>query len=195
MAYSAVPTVTTGDTWSAANHNTYIRDNFAAGVPDIFTAAGDLAYASAANAAAPLAIGSAGLPLVSNGSLPIWGSFIYKRQGGSDVDWNTKNVGSTDISSSDNYTPSNSILQAGVLASTCLNGETSTSVVLTFPMPFAAVPIVIPMFYHTNAFNGSLPQCSATSVSESFCLLNTYYSQAQSGDKANAVIWLAMGPI
>ena len=28
MSYTTVPTVSTGDTWTAANHNTYIRDNF-----------------------------------------------------------------------------------------------------------------------------------------------------------------------
>jgi hypothetical protein len=55
MAYNPVPTVATGDPWSAANANTYWRDNFAAGVPDIFTAAGDMAYATAANVAAVLA--------------------------------------------------------------------------------------------------------------------------------------------
>lgn len=59
MAYSAVPTYVTGDLFSAANANTYWRDNFAAGVPDIFTAAGDIAYGTAANAASPLAIGDA----------------------------------------------------------------------------------------------------------------------------------------
>lgn len=58
MAYNAVPTVTTGDLWTASNHNTYIRDNFAAGVPDIFTTKGDLAVASGANAAVRLAVGS-----------------------------------------------------------------------------------------------------------------------------------------
>lgn len=30
MAYSAVPTVATGDLWTAANHNQYIKDNFTA---------------------------------------------------------------------------------------------------------------------------------------------------------------------
>lgn len=30
MGYSAVPTVAPGDAWSAAQHNTYVRDNFAA---------------------------------------------------------------------------------------------------------------------------------------------------------------------
>jgi len=72
MAYNAVPTVATGDTWSAANHNTYIRDNFAAGVPDIFTAAGDIAYATAANAAAQLAIGTSDQSLAVVSGLPAW---------------------------------------------------------------------------------------------------------------------------
>lgn len=57
MAYNAVPTVSNGDTWTAANWNTYVRDNFAAGIPDIFTARGDIALATGANAAARLAIG------------------------------------------------------------------------------------------------------------------------------------------
>lgn len=57
MAYSPVPTVVTGDLWTAANHNTYIKDNLAALWP--YTAAGDIAVASGANALARLAIGSA----------------------------------------------------------------------------------------------------------------------------------------
>jgi hypothetical protein len=48
MAYNAVPTVATGDSWSASQHNTYIRDNFTALWP--YTTAGDLAFASASNA-------------------------------------------------------------------------------------------------------------------------------------------------
>jgi len=57
-AYTPVPTVNTGDLWTAANHNTYIRDNFAAGVPDIFTTKGDLALASGADAAGRLGVGA-----------------------------------------------------------------------------------------------------------------------------------------
>ena len=74
MAYNAVPTVATGDTWSAANHNTYIRDNFAAGIPDIFTSAGDIAYAIAANSATILPIGSSDSILTVSGGVPSWGS-------------------------------------------------------------------------------------------------------------------------
>jgi hypothetical protein len=81
MAYNAVPTVATGDPWSAANHNTYIRDNFAAGVPDIFTAAGQLAYATGANAAAALATGVARkiLRMNSAANAPEWAGAIVTR--------------------------------------------------------------------------------------------------------------------
>jgi hypothetical protein len=64
MAYTPVPTVATGDLWSAANHNSYIRDNFAAGVPDIITAKGDLPVGLSVNAAGVLAIGA-------NGQIPV----------------------------------------------------------------------------------------------------------------------------
>jgi hypothetical protein len=72
MAYTVVPTVATGDLWTAANHNTYIRDNFAASVPDVFITAGDLVYGSAADVAARLGIGSAGQVLTVSGGLPAW---------------------------------------------------------------------------------------------------------------------------
>ena len=60
MAYTPIPTQNTGDLWTAANHNTYIKDNFAAGVPAIFTAKGDLAVASASGVAGRLAAGTNG---------------------------------------------------------------------------------------------------------------------------------------
>lgn len=46
MAYSLVPLVTTGDLWTAANHNTYVRDNFAVTAPGVVTDAGDMVYAN-----------------------------------------------------------------------------------------------------------------------------------------------------
>lgn len=61
MAYTAVPTAYNDSPgWSASWVNKYIKDNFAAGVPDIFTTKGDLAVATAANAATRLAIGADG---------------------------------------------------------------------------------------------------------------------------------------
>lgn len=44
---STVPTVANGDSWSAAQHNTYLRDNIEALWP--YTTAGDIAFASASN--------------------------------------------------------------------------------------------------------------------------------------------------
>jgi hypothetical protein len=51
MAYSAIPTITTGDVATASWGNTYLKDNFAAGVPDIFTTDGDMAVGTGDNAA------------------------------------------------------------------------------------------------------------------------------------------------
>lgn len=76
MAYTPIPTSTTGETWTAANHNTYIKANFAAGIPDIFTAKGDLAVSSDTDAASALAVGTDGqiLKVTSSDTLGVaWG--------------------------------------------------------------------------------------------------------------------------
>jgi trimeric autotransporter adhesin len=66
MAYTALPEKSTGDSWTAENHNTYVKDNFASGVPDIFTTKGDLAVATAADTAARLAAGTNGHVLTAD---------------------------------------------------------------------------------------------------------------------------------
>lgn len=68
MAYTVVPTVVTGEVWTATNHNTYVRANFLATVPDIFTAKGDLAVASGADAAGILNVGADGQVLKASSS-------------------------------------------------------------------------------------------------------------------------------
>lgn len=50
MAYQTVPTVLTGDSWSAAQHNTYIRDNFTTLWP--YTADGQIGLTTSATAMA-----------------------------------------------------------------------------------------------------------------------------------------------
>jgi len=62
MAYSALPVKVAGDTITLTNWNN-LRDNFAAGVPDIFTTLGDLAVATAADTATRLAAGADGCEL------------------------------------------------------------------------------------------------------------------------------------
>ena len=57
MSFSSVPTVANGDSWSAAQHNTYLRDNMAALFP--YTTNGDMAYRSGAGVLSRLALGAA----------------------------------------------------------------------------------------------------------------------------------------
>jgi hypothetical protein len=70
--FSTVPTVNTSDSWTASQHNTYIRDNFAA--VWVGTTAGDLDYYTSATAKSRLGIGSANQFLYSTGSAPAWGN-------------------------------------------------------------------------------------------------------------------------
>jgi hypothetical protein len=58
MAYTIVPGVIEGDSWTAKDMNKYVRDNFAAGVPDIFTTKGDIAVATGADTAVRVGVGS-----------------------------------------------------------------------------------------------------------------------------------------
>lgn len=68
MAFVTVPEVSTGDHWSAKDINQYFRDNFAAGIPDIFTAKGDIVSASAADAGVILSVGANGSILAADSS-------------------------------------------------------------------------------------------------------------------------------
>jgi len=78
MAYSVVPTVITGDFWTAGNNNTYIRDNWKAGIPHIFEDVGDMAYALDENSAGKLPLGTARKVLQVNdaGIAPEWTGII-----------------------------------------------------------------------------------------------------------------------
>lgn len=60
MAYTDIPTVAVGDLYSADNFNTYLRDNFAAGIPDKFTAKGDIAFGEGTDTIGILSVGSNG---------------------------------------------------------------------------------------------------------------------------------------
>lgn len=78
MAYTPPPTKAAGEQWTHSDHNTYLRDNQAAGVPDIFTTKGDLAAATGADAAARLAVGSNGQVLQADSAQSTglkWASF------------------------------------------------------------------------------------------------------------------------
>lgn len=107
MAYNPVPTVATGDLWTASNHNTYIRDNFAAGVPAIFTAPGQVPYASGAGAAAILPAPADGQFLGHSAGLPAWQKPItlcVPSLTNADWDGDAKNTGTYTITASSFHT-------------------------------------------------------------------------------------------
>jgi len=70
MGITIVPSAVTGQTLSAAQWNTQVRDNIN-GIW-VLTTAGDMLYATGASAAARLAIGTANQIMISNGSAPAW---------------------------------------------------------------------------------------------------------------------------
>lgn len=179
MAYSVVPTVATGDLWTASNHNTYIRDNFAAGVPGLFSAAGDLIYGTGMQAAAKLSIGTQGkiLKVLSSG-LPGWGGPQIKRYGGSAVNWTT--IGST------SYIPDDVLVQMGAVAINNIANNTKGSVAVTFPLAFAGTPMV---FCTVQEGNGSAADVNSISTTQvSINILN------KTGVTINAVVfWMAIG--
>ena len=64
MAFTALPTYSTGDTVTAANWNTHIKDNFAAMPPDIFTATGEIFVGEGADTGGVLSPSAGRAPLV-----------------------------------------------------------------------------------------------------------------------------------
>lgn len=74
MAFNNGFTAVTGATYTAAQYNTYVRDNFTA--IWVGTTAGDIDYYTSATAKTRLAIGASGYYLTSTGSSPAWTSLL-----------------------------------------------------------------------------------------------------------------------
>jgi len=192
MSYNAVPTVSTGDTWSAANHNTYIRDNFSAGVPDIFTAAGDIVYATAANAATTLAIGTPGYSLIVNpaGDAPVWGNVnaIYSRQGGSSTDY-------TESGSSD-YPTTGVLIQIGSKQiSLPYTSANATGFTITLTTPYSVKPMI---FTSHQYVSGNRYGVSSHTLDVTNTTFKLYLSSSVAGSGANDiynVFWMAIGVV
>lgn len=72
MGYSTVPYVNSGDSWTAAQHNTYIRDNFAALWQ--YTDKGDIAIASSGYSVTKLPIGPENSILINSSDTVSWGN-------------------------------------------------------------------------------------------------------------------------
>lgn len=74
MGCTIVPSVITGQTYSAGNYNTYVKDNINSLL--VFTTAGDLVYASSSTTLARLGIGTEGYVLTVVSGLPVWATSV-----------------------------------------------------------------------------------------------------------------------
>ncbi len=150
MGITTVPSAITGQTLSAADWNTQVRDNIN-GIW-VLTTAGDIVYATGASAAARLALvtggvmyGGASAPaytptgaknayLRADGSNGVsFSSLMYRRQGGSSTIWT--NPGTT------TYTPVGLVMQSGYINITVAG--TGASVAITYPVAFVHRPHII----------------------------------------------------
>lgn len=148
MAFNNSFTAVVGATYTAAQYNTHVRDNFTA--IWVYTTAGDIVYASSATtlarlalvaggvmyggASAPawLALGAAHTFLKSaGGSAPLYGALVYRRKGGNSTDWEA--TGST------TYSPTATLIQ--IVAVQVSYSVTGTQVI-TYPETFSQRPAV-----------------------------------------------------
>ena len=192
MSYNAVPTVATGDLWSAANHNTYIRDNFAAGVPDIFSAAGQLVYGAGVDSASVLALGAAGkvLKVNSGATAPEWGDVagITARQGGDANNYDTP--GTT------NYSSPSIEMQTGVVNVVINSGWSynHTPVTVTFPHAFGDVPEVVAVGTNMSGTVGAYSLTGDTrNATASTVEITMTLGALASGNQTIRVRWIAVG--
>ena len=134
MAKSNFRTWVTGEMVTAAMLNEQIRDNG----NEIWkgTTAGDIDFYISATEKARLGIGSSNQLLTVSSGSPIWKDIhpLYRRQGGHATEWS--------VDGSTNYTPSTSIIQAGV-AKITISGSTEGTETITYPVAYSDRPIVI----------------------------------------------------
>ena len=145
MSFDNSYTAVTGATYQASEYNTYTKGNFSAiwvgtntGDMDYYTSAsaksrlslvtGGLLYGGA-SAPAWLAAGTARKILVSSGSAPSWGTFVYGRLGGSATDWQS--------SGSTSRTVTNPMIQCG-----SASVSTASAASVTFPTAFSYRPLI-----------------------------------------------------
>lgn len=193
MSYSPVPVVATGDLWTASNHNTFIRDNFAAGVPALFLAKGDLAVASGVGAAARLPSGADGHVLTADSTQPLglaWaeaasGLAVAARQGGDAANWL--------LPGSTNYTPARAILQVGVVsvAISGSSGQYNGQASVTFPLPFISSPLI---FFGSNSVSSSGVWTSIHAYSITGAGFSVWVNQG-ANYTPRQVYWLAVGAV
>lgn len=189
MAFTTVPTVATGDLWSAAQHNTYIKDNFSALF--VGSAAGDVDYYNSASTKTRLAKPTVD-SLLKNTSAgtPSWKAItdlisVPKRQGGSATDWSV--YGTT------NYTPTSALVQVGsVLVVTSAGSPATGYADVTFPVAFSYKPIILLSNTDLQS-SGIYYQLGFANVTASSVRIFFGYGATGSFYGSQTINWLAIG--
>jgi len=181
MAYNTPPTKATGDTLTAAEWNTYVRDNMAAGVPDVMGAAGDLLVGSGPDAANVLSKGDDGAVLRMIGGNVSWGVPLITRFGGHATNWAT--------SGSSIYTPDQYRMEMGVFNFASIGATTNIYGGFNFNAAFAGTPLVFLTTFKPTADVRSL--IYALTASHLDIALYNYTALTITNV---AVMWMAIGP-
>jgi hypothetical protein len=193
MAYTAIPSVVTGQTYPASAYNTYLKGNLDA--LWVYTTQGDIVYASSSSALQRLGLGTAGQVLRVNAgaTAPEWGSIatapISRRQGGHATNWST--------SGTTNYTPATSIIQVGSYSFTLPGGPVngiSGSLTITFPVAFSASPLIF-LALKLNSSNGNAYRdCEVSSrTASSFYVIYDLYNPNYVINGPIVLEWMAVG--
>ena len=188
MAYTALPTVATGDTLTAAQWNLWVKDNLSSLWPG--TAAGDIDYYDSATTKAKLAKPSVDAVLKSTSAgVPSWDALSNyfrptRRMGGNASLWN--------IGGTTNYDfPANVKFQCGVARVTFSNSS-SQGQTITFEIAYSEKPLVV---VGQPAFIGGNPNVYFTSHTPSATTLNVAASLTANYTGTLDFPWLAIGPV
>ncbi len=188
MGFTTGFTAVTGATYTAAQFNTYVRDNLAAIWVGIAT--GDMEYYTSFTTKTRLPIGAQGKFLQVNpgGTAPQWGDLVQfisalKRQGGSASAWDT--------AGSSNYTPTQMLVQSGVI-NVSLSSQTYNYVDVTFPVAYSNYPLVL------TSIDGNLGDyydgVSSRAWVQSNSVVRVSMHSPASGTVTFPVHWIAIGP-
>ena len=190
MSYTPVPAVAAGDWIDEVFINTYWVDNMAAGVPDVFTAKGQLAVGTGVDSMGVLSVGMDNSVLHADSTQAsglIWKNVekIYRRQGNSATDWN--------VTGTVTYTPaSTQNMQLGAVNIPNINTAFNTwyygDATVTFPVAYTNKPLIFCTYI--NLVANSIMGIIATSITISGFTVRAIANATSANQN---VAWLAIG--
>lgn len=169
MARPAVPTVATGDLWTAANQNTYLRDYMAA----IFGGAEAGKFLKWNALADTVESGDGGAPLL--------------RQGGSATDYS--------VEGTNEYTEDETVRQAGAVSLSVTSGSAGAFATVTFNEAFGDKPLPGHLTLKPGNFDGTTFELYLTAnLTASSMQIALIFNAAQTATRTHVIYWSAEGP-